>query len=421
MTEYMRSSQPTFRSSSRQYVLREKKEDLTIEQVAARLNNPTTSLGSGVQLSRSERLKGMYVIGASGTGKSTLLENLIMQDIRQGLGVCLIDPHGDLTRKILSRIPMRRERDIILLNLEDYMYPFGLNLFDCADPGNVLEVEYTKSFVLHIFHKLLGAGVETTRLNQVLRHVTYTLIANPGMTFLEIPLLLEDKTVRGNLTANVTNPQVRLFWERYENLPARERYTLIESTLNRVDAFATSPLLQPIVGQAKTTIDFRMVMDDGKILLVQLPPRLEESANLIGAVIIGKLLDAAYARKDVPEENRRQFHIYADEFQRFAIEDFATFFYEARKFKIGLAVAHQSREQLDDANRAATLQAGTMIAFRVTPVDAPELAGKFDITPAPASVELIEKESVEILRDPRVKILRPASVRIHQRFRDEGI
>src|SRR5579862_9870780 len=158
---------------------------------------PTTVLGSGVHITRPDRLQGLYVIGVQGTGKSTLLENLIIQDIEQGLGVCLIEPHGDLTQHVLARIPQHREQDIIYLDLMNTASPFGLNLFDCANPNNSVSVEYTKSFVMHIFEKILGAGVVTAQLNHILRNVAYTLIANPGTTFLEIPLLLQDPNSDG--------------------------------------------------------------------------------------------------------------------------------------------------------------------------------------------------------------------------------
>jgi hypothetical protein len=358
---------------------------------------PTSLLGSGVRVPRPERLQGLYVVGVQGTGKSTLVENLIIQDIEQGLGICLIEPHGDITQHVLARIPQQREKDIVYLDLMQTDYPFGLNLFDCADPSDVTVIEYTKSFVVHIFEKLLGAGMVTQQLNQILRNVTYTLIANPGTTFLEIPMLLQDTTVRAKLVANVTNLQVRRFWKHYEKLPDRTRSEIISSMLNRVDAFAASPLLQNILGQSTTSIDFAHIMNTGKILLIQLPPRSEDIANLVGSVIIGKLLDAAYARKDIPEAERQQFHIYADEFQRFAVEDFATFFAEARKFKVGLTVAHQFRGQLDERNRGATLTVANMVAFRVTPEDAAELAARFDITPEEAWEEELEEEWVEVL------------------------
>ncbi len=374
-------------------------------------NALTSTLGSNVQLSGLERLRGLYIIGIPGTGKSTLLESLILQDIEQGLGVCLVEPHGDLTQSVLSRIPKRREEDVIYLDLMELDLPFGLNLFDCNDPTNIAEIEFTKSFVMHVFQKLLGAGEQTPQLNRLLRNITYTLLSNPGTTFLEIPSLLLDKTVRENLVVNVRNRHVRQFWEDfYEKIPERNRHEFTNSILNRVDVFAASPLLQTIVGQGRTTMDFRRIMDEGKILLVQLPPRVEDVANLIGSVIVGKFLDAAYSRKDLLENERRQFHLYADEFQRFAVQDFATFFIEARKFGVGLTVAHQERGDLDRDNRRATLGVANIVVFQVTPEDAEELAGKFDRTPPPAWEEEIAKARVEVIREPYVETLEPERI-----------
>src|SRR6266567_7360114 len=223
-------------------------------------------------------------------------------------------------------------------------------------------------------------------MSQLLRNVTYTLISNPGMTFAEIPHLLVDETAREKLVGNVKNNQVRLFWQTYNRLRSTDQLERASGTLNKADAFLTQPIIANIVGQSKATVNFRTMMDTGKILLVQLTPRLEDISNLIGAVIIGQLLNAALSRKDIPEEKRRQFNLYADEFQRFATEDFATLLSEARKFGVATTIAHQYLDQLDHANKGASVNAANLVVFRVSGQDAVELAKEFDSTPPPPEI-----------------------------------
>lgn len=298
---------------------------------------------------------------------------MIAQDMEQGLGLCLLDPHGDLTKSVISRVPDNRLGDVILLNLLDSAYPFGLNLFQCRDGSDVNEVATTAGMVMHVFEKVWGVGTETPLLAQVLRNITFTLIQNPGMTFNEIPLLLQDETARGKLTRNLTNNQVRLFWQTFNRLRPADQLERTSSTLNKVDAFLTQPIIANIVGQPRTTIDFRKIMDEGKILLVQLATELEDISSLIGCVIVGQILSAALSRKDIPEEKRRQFNLYADEYQRFATSDFATLLSEARKFGIATSIAHQTRSQLDELNKGASTNVANMIVFRISGEDALEL------------------------------------------------
>jgi len=345
-----------------------------------------THTGQLVHISQANRRQGLYMIGVNGTGKSTLLAHLIVQDIEQGLGVCLLDPHGDLTAQVLARVPENRVQDVVLLDLMDSRYPFGLNLFACPNAQDIEHVAFTAGFVMHVFEKVWGVGTETPLLSQFLRNVTYTLISNPGMTFAEIPHLLVDETAREKLVGNVKNNQVRLFWQTYNRLRSTDQLERASGTLNKADAFLTQPIIANIVGQSKATVNFRTMMDTGKILLVQLTPRLEDISNLIGAVIIGQLLNAALSRKDIPEEKRRQFNLYADEFQRFATEDFATLLSEARKFGVATTIAHQYLDQLDHANRGASVNAANLIVFRVSGQDAAELAKEFDTTPPPPDI-----------------------------------
>lgn len=341
-----------------------------------------TQTGQRIELPKTSRLQGLYIIGAPGMGKTGLVENLIVEDMKQGLGVCLLDPHGDLTQAVLSRVPDHREQDVILLDLLDTAYPFGLNLYQCDDPTDSKKVSYTRAQVMHIFTKLWGdeSGNLGVRIEQYLRNSATTLIEK-GYTMAELPLLFQNKYARSVLTANLASPQTRSFWKGYNELKPDDQQQRYDSTLNRADAFLSDEIIYNIVGQQSTTINFRHIMDGRKILLVKLDARLEEMTNLIGALIIAQLLNAAYSRSDLPVNKRRQFHIYADEFQRFATEDFATLLTEARKFGVAVTIAHQFRNQLDSLNRSATLNVTNLVVFRIIHKDADEIAGQFDCTP----------------------------------------
>jgi hypothetical protein len=223
-------------------------------------------------------------------------------------------------------------------------------------------------------------------LAQVLRNVTFTLIQNPGTTIAEIPLLLQDRNTREKLIAKVKNSQVRLFWNSYNKLKDREQQEKTSSTLNKVDAFLTQPIIANIVGQSKTSINFREIMDTGKILLVQLSPRLEDLSTLVGSVVIGQLLHATFSRADVKEEERKQFNLYADEYQRYATSDFAVLLSEARKYKLATTIGHQTLSQLDEANKGAAANSANMVVFRVSGEDGVELSKNFDTTPPPPEV-----------------------------------
>ena len=340
-----------------------------------------------VQIHKLARMLGLYMCGAPGMGKSGLCENLIAEDGKQGTGVCVEEPHGELIQAAIARLPANREQDVILLDIKDEDHPFGLNLFACANPKSAVSVQYVVDQVMHIFDKLYDVSRSTPRMAQYLRNCSYTLAVNPGYTMAEIPLLLTDKHFRQKLVANVTDPKVLLFWKTYEAMKPHEQREYAESTLNKLDEFL-SPLVLNIVGQSKSTIDFRRVMDERKILLVKLDAQMDQVTSLIGAVIIAMLLNAAYSRAELPVEKRKQFNVYCDEFQRFATEDFATLLTEARKFGIGTTIAHQARYQpgMTDGIRATSLSASNLVIFKVSGVDAEELAGEFDSTPPPPEI-----------------------------------
>jgi hypothetical protein len=356
-----------------------------------------------VDVPQYSRRQGLYISGIQGTGKSVLIENLIIQDIKQNMGVCLLDPHGDLTQAVLSRLPDRRVKDVIYLDMNNYRYPFGINLFQCPDLADLVEVQKTIDQVIHVFEKLLGVSHETPLILEYLQNCTHTLIANPGYTMADIPLLLQDGQCRRKLVANVTDSDVQLFWRLHDQKkPADQSYD-IASTLRRVRQFL-QPLSRPIVGQSASTIDIRQVMDEGKILLVKLDTTLESITSLIGSLMIALVLNAAKSRADLPVQKRRQFNLYADEFQRFSTEDFATLLEEARKFGVGITIAHQNGSQLETGLKQRARSVANLVVFKVNSIDADELAGEFDITPQEAWEQVLEEEWEQEFEAERLEI-----------------
>jgi hypothetical protein len=350
-----------------------------------------------VYLPKAARTLGLYIIGIQGTGKSGLIENLIMQDVDQQIGVCVLDPHGELIEHVIARLDPKDEKNVILLDLEDYQHPFGLNLFACPDPSNPKEVQKIVDQVRHIFEKLLGVSTETPLILEYLVNCTYTLIANQGYTMAEIPLLLTDKNCRQQLVANVQRLQTRLFWRDFDDMPPVDQRTYRSSIIRRVGEFLQD-LTFPIVGQSQSTIDLQKIMQEGIILLVKLSAQVDSVSSLIGSLMIALLLRAAYNRPD----KRRQFHLYADEFQRFATEDFATLLEEARKFGIATTIAHQNRGQLNSANskletdlKDRSRSVGNLVVFKINSKDADDLAGEFDTTPPPPTPEEKTRRAIQ--------------------------
>jgi hypothetical protein len=355
--------------------------------------------GQEVSITQKQRQQGFYCIGSNGTGKSVLLANLIRRDLELGYGLCLIEPHYSLTKTVLSLVPEHRLKDVILLDVMDSAFPFGMNLFQSDLPGDPNEAAKTASFLMHLFEKIWNVGTETPRLQQVLRNISRTLLENPGMTFAEIPLLLWNDNIREKLVSNVTNTKTQLFWQQYNKKSQRDKDELTASTMNKVDAYLNEPLIARIVSQANTSINFRRVMDESKILLIQLSPQLEEVSRLLGAAIIGRLLMAAFSRTDLAEDDRRQFNLYVDEFQRFATSDWRTFLEEARKFNVPITAAHQALSQLDESLQTAATGSGTIVCFRVSGEDSKVLCGSYDATPTQ------EQIGVEPIRAPVTDVI----------------
>jgi hypothetical protein len=349
--------------------------------------------GEYVDVSHAARRQGLYLIGMQRMGKSGLIENLVIQDIKQHIGVCVLDPHGELIDHIIARLPDReKEQKVILLDLTSKDAYAGLNLFDCADPTDDDEITKTVNQVTHVFQKAFGISMEATpRIYDYLFNSAYTLIANPGHTMIDIPLLFTD-ACRQTLLANLSSPDVMKFWDDYKQLPQQDKAREARDMLRRLNDFSHAPL-RFIVGKSQSTIDLRTIMDEGKILLVKLDRRRETATALIGSILVALILNASEDRK-----THKLFNLYADEFQNFATEDFAILLEQAGKRDIGVNMAHQNRgqlavsEQQADANlKQRTLSVGSLVVFRA-PTDADDLAGQFPKEPPAPEIEWIEEE-----------------------------
>ena len=328
-------------------------------------------------IKQKNRRAHMYVIGKTGTGKSTLIANMIISDIREGRGVALIDPHGDLAERVLDFVPKERIDDVIYFNPGDLEYPIAFNPLEQSSPH---AHHLVTSGLISVFKKI-WPDFWGPRLEHILRHAIFTLLEYPGATLLDLPRLLTNKDFRYMVLKLVTNQQVREFWfSEFEKYSAWLRSEAISPILNKVGQFLTSLPLRNIVGQPENTFNLREVMDSGKILIVNLAKGQigEDNCALLGAMLVTKIQLAALSRADGPEEKRKSFYLYVDEVHNFFTLSFAGILSEARKYGLSLVLAHQYLDQLDDEMRAAILgNVGTLMAFRVGAEDAKYLAREF--------------------------------------------
>lgn len=349
----------------------------------------TTKTQTPITISMDERKQGTYVIGTTGTGKSTFLKNIVYQDMVHDPdhGLCVLDPHGDLIDDLLEVVPESRKDDVILFDPYDIEHPFGLNLMEC-DTDNPHEVRWVVSNIMGTLQRLFESW--GPRLEHVLRHALLTALTFKGATMVELTKLLYlTKAEQEYLAENLGDPMLRRFWADFPK-GGRDRHELVASTQNKLTPFIMDEMMRNIVGQKKSTINFKQIMDEGKILFVNLSKGNlgEVNSKLLGSVIVNQILMAALRRKDTPEKERKQFHLIVDEFQNFATESFAILQSEARKYGVDVVVAHQYRSQLDLLSLGSTLNVGNMVIFRVTGRDSYELASQFDNTPPPADVRM---------------------------------
>lgn len=327
-----------------------------------------------------DRRRHMYLIGKTGMGKSTILENMIVDDIRAGHGVAVVDPHGDLAEKIIEYVPSDRINDVVYFNPSDINFPIAFNVVEQVEPHLR---HLVASGLIGVFQKL-WADSWGPRLEYILRNAILAILDFPGSTLLGVVRMLSDKNYRKKVVANIKDPVVKAFWEKefsgYADKFASEAVSPIQ---NKVGQFLSSSLMRNIIGQVKSAIDIRDIMDNGKILVMNLSKgRIgEDNSALLGAMMITKIQLAAMSRVDVPEKERRDFYLYIDEFQNFSTDSFANILSEARKYRLNLILAHQYIEQLSEKVKPAVFgNVGTMVVFRVGAADAEELVKEFTPT-----------------------------------------
>lgn len=345
-----------------------------------------------VRIKRDDRRRHFYAIGKSGTGKSTILEYMIRQDLQNGEGVCVIDPHGDLVEAVLPYIPRSRADDVILFDPGDLARPMGLNLLEARTEE---QKEFVSQEALSIFIKLYGEEIMGPRLQHYFRNGILTLMADEkeGATLLDIMRLFTDDNYQKMKTPKVTNPSVRSFWDReMAKSGAREKEEIIPYFASKFGPFVTNAQIRNILGQTKSGFDFRDVMDNQKILLVNLSKgKLGDlNAKLLGMIMVSKIQMAAMSRVDTPEKERKDFYLYVDEFQNFVTDSFASILSEARKYRLNLIVAHQYISQITQSSEGgrgkhedSTLRdavfgnVGSMMCFKIGAQDAETMEKEF--------------------------------------------
>lgn len=328
-----------------------------------------------------DRLRHIYLIGKTGMGKSTLLENMAIQDIQNGEGVAFLDPHGSTADKFLDYVPEDRIKDVIYFAPFDIEHPIAFNVMEDVGPERR---HLVVSGLMSAFEKLFGEESFSDRMQYILQNTILALLEYPGATMLGINRMLSDKTYRNAVITNITDPSVKNYWTKeYAGYTERFAAEAIPAIQNKIGQFTSNPLIRNIIGQPKSSFDIRKIMDEKKILIVNLSKGLvgENNANLLGSMLVTKIYLAAMSRADAnPQELKKlpNFYLYVDEFQSFANKSFADILSEARKYKLGLNIAHQYIEQMADEVRAAVFgNVGTMIAYRVGSYDAEVLEKEF--------------------------------------------
>jgi len=332
-----------------------------------------------------DRRRHVYIVGKTGMGKTVLLENMAIQDIKDGKGVCIVDPHGEAAEKILDFIPADRINDVIYFNPADLNYPIPFNVMEKVDP------EYrhlVASGLMEVFKKI-WPDVWSARMEYILSNSILALLEDPNSTLLGVNRMLADPEYRKQIVAKVKDPMVKSFWDN-EFARYTQRYE-VEATAaiqNKIGQLISNPLIRNIIGQVKSRLNMREMMDDGKILIANLSKGKigEENSRLLGALLVTKLQLAAMSRVNIPEKQRKDFFLYVDEFQNFATEAFANILSEARKYRLSLVLANQYMAQLEEMTAlgrstkvrdAVFGNVGTFIVFRVGAEDAEYLEKEF--------------------------------------------
>lgn len=325
----------------------------------------------------TDRRRHLYIIGKTGMGKSTLLENMINSDIRAGKGVAVIDPHGDLADAVLDFVPSNRTNDVIWVDPSDRDFPVAFNMIESKDSGMNSII---CSGLVGVFKRLYQDSWGP-RLEYILRNTILSLLEHSNMTMLGITRILTDEDFRRQVVRKITDPVVKSFWvNEFEKWTDKQRQEAISPILNKVGQFLSSSIIRNIVGQPKSSFDFRFAMDKGKIVIINLSKGKigEDNSALLGSMFVTKFQFDAMTRANVREDERRDFYLYVDEFQNFATESFATILSEARKYRLNLTIANQYIAQMPEEVRDAVFgNVGSIISFQVGYDDADYIANQF--------------------------------------------
>jgi len=327
-----------------------------------------------------DRQRHFYIVGQTGVGKSWLLADMALQDIKAGKGVCFIDPH-DTFESILERIPPERADDVIYFDPSNTERPMGFNVMEC---DNDEQKDFVTSSIINLMYKLYDpykTGIVGPRFEHAIRNIMLTVMVEPGATFVEVVRCLTDPSYVQELLPKVKDPMVRRYWtDQIAQTSDFHKSEVLDYIVSKFGRFITNTMMRNIIGQSKSAFNFRQAMDEGKILIVNLAKGTigEENSAFLGLVLIPKILMAAMSRQNVPESQRRDFYLYVDEFQNFATQDFAVILSEARKYHLNLTVANQFISQMDDEVKNAVFgNVGTICSFRLGISDAGFLQKQF--------------------------------------------
>jgi len=338
-----------------------------------------------IRIKEADRRRHLYVIGKSGTGKSVFLQNLAIQDIQNGKGVCIIDPHGDFVEHVLGNIPKNRVDDVVVFNPSDVERPVGLNMLEAKTED---QKDFAVQEMISIFYKLFPPEMIGPMFEHNMRNVMLTLMADidDTGTIIDIPRMFTDDAYVKKYLVKLKDPVVRSFWEKeMAKTSDFHKSEMLGYLISKVGRFVENEMMRNIMGQQKSGFNFREIMDNQKILLVNLAKGTtgEVNAKLLGLIIVAKLQMAAMGRSDLPEDERKDFYLYIDEFQNFVTDSISTILSEARKYRLDLIIAHQYMGQLTDEKGRSDIKdavlgnAGTICTFRIGPEDADILAKEF--------------------------------------------
>ena len=326
-----------------------------------------------IGLTTDERRRHVYILGATGTGKSTMLLSMVEQDLKNNKGLCLIDPHGDLIEQALSIIPKDRISDVVYFNPDDISYPMGINLLELTPGLNaedaIREKEFIAESIISVFHKIYSDKYSGPRMEYILRNTIHTAFTVPDATLFTVYKLLINTSYRKGVVRNLTDENLKDFW-KYEFAKAGDyqKVKMISPITNKIGRFLFSPTAKRILEQGKSTINFDTILNEGKILLCNLSKGKigEDNSEVFGVLIMAKIQLAALKRARMKQEDRKDFYLYVDEFQNFATPAFAQILSEARKYRLGAILAHQTTSQIEENSlvNVTLANTGTVICFR---------------------------------------------------------